>query len=220
MLARNNTSMTHNNFLPAAGHDFFLPLYDPIVSLMGFDRARQELLSQASVKPDHHLLDIGAGTGTFVVQLKQLFPDAQVTALDPDPKALSIAQNKISRAAVAVQLDRGFSYELPYGNHSFDRVFSSFMFHHLEEPEREKTLTEAQRVLKPGGSLHLLDFTANREPRGFLDRFIQSHATLRQNTDENLMQNLKRAGFSDCVKVGAGQMLFGLMPIGYYQALR
>ena len=62
------------DYLPAAGHDLFLPLYDPFVRWMGFDRSRQELISQANVKPDHHILDIGCGTGTFVVLLKRQYP--------------------------------------------------------------------------------------------------------------------------------------------------
>ena len=86
------SSANHRDFLPAAGHDFFLPLYDPIVRFMGFDRSRQELISQANVKPDHHILDIGCGTGTFVVLLKLQFPAALVIGLDPDPKALRRAQ--------------------------------------------------------------------------------------------------------------------------------
>ena len=143
---------------------------------MGFDRSRQELISQANVKPDHHILDIGCGTGTFVVLLKRQFPAAQVIGLDPDPKALRRAQSKVRRAAVSVQLDRGFSDQLPYQKESFDRVFSSFMFHHLDEQEREKTLKEVLRVLKPGGSFHLLDFTANDGAHGFLDRLFHSHA--------------------------------------------
>ena len=50
------------NFLPAAGHDLFLPLYDPLVSLLGGNRARLDLVNQAKIEPNHHTLDIGCGT--------------------------------------------------------------------------------------------------------------------------------------------------------------
>ncbi len=205
-------------FLPAAGHDFFLPLYDPIVNLMGFDRSRQELISQANIKPDHQILDIGCGTGTFVVLLKRQYPTAQVIGLDPDPKALRRAKTKVRRAAVSVQLDRGFSDELPYQRESFDRVFSSFMFHHLEEQEREKTLKEVFRVLKPGGSFHLLDFVADHATHGFLDRLFHSHARLKDNTHERILQLMNRAGFTNAEKVKEGSMFFGLMRTAYYRA--
>lgn len=52
-------------FLPAAGHDLFLPLYDPLVSLLGGDRAREELIDQARIEDHHRVLDVGCGTGTL-----------------------------------------------------------------------------------------------------------------------------------------------------------
>jgi hypothetical protein len=51
------------NHLPAAGHDWLLPLYDPLVKLLGGDTARRTLLEQATIQPGHRVLDIGSGTG-------------------------------------------------------------------------------------------------------------------------------------------------------------
>jgi ubiquinone/menaquinone biosynthesis C-methylase UbiE len=81
--------------------------------------------------------------------LKKQYPTVQVAGLDPDPKALRRAKTKATRGAVSLQLDQGFADELPYEDGSFDRVLSSFMFHHLEEQDREKMLSEALRVLNP-----------------------------------------------------------------------
>jgi ubiquinone/menaquinone biosynthesis C-methylase UbiE len=145
-------------YLPAAGHDWLLPLYDPLVKVLGGDTARRILLDQATVRPGHRVLDIGCGTGTLAMLIKRLHPDVDVVGLDPDPKALARAKRKAERSAVSIRLDQGFSHELPYPEASFDRVFSTFMFHHLMGDEREKTLYEVRRVLTPGGSLHMLDF--------------------------------------------------------------
>jgi SAM-dependent methyltransferase len=57
-----------------------------------------------------------------------------------------------------VRFDRGFSDELPYGETSFDRVFSAFMLHHLALDVKERTLREARRVLRSGGAFYALDF--------------------------------------------------------------
>ena len=206
------------DFLPAAGHDLFLPLYDPIVRWLGFDRSRQELISQANVKPDHHILDIGCGTGSFVVLLKRQFPTVQVTGLDPDPKALHRAENKLRRVGVSVRLDRGFADELPYATNSFDRVVSSFMFHHLEEDDKKKTLAEVQRVLKPGGSFHLLDFTSDHGSHGYLARLFHSHAMMKDNTDQRLLKLMTQAGFNNAKKVKGDSMFLGLLQSAYYRA--
>jgi ubiquinone/menaquinone biosynthesis C-methylase UbiE len=206
------------HFLPAAGRDFFLPLYDPIVNLIGFDRSRQELISQGNVEPGHHILDLGCGTGTFVVRLKRQYPTAQVIGLDPDPKAILRAETKLRRAGVSVQLDRGFSDQLPYKDESFDRVFSSFMFHHLDDQERAKTLREVFRVLKRGGSFHLLDFVPKDGAHGFIDRFFHSHARLKDNTHGRILELMNRAGFSESKKMKEESKLFNLMRAAYYKA--
>jgi SAM-dependent methyltransferase len=52
-------------YLPAVGHDWLLPLYDPVVKLLGADIARRALLDQAKLQAGHRVLDIGCGTGTF-----------------------------------------------------------------------------------------------------------------------------------------------------------
>jgi len=140
-------------YIPAAGLDWALPLYDPMVKLFGGDRARKALLDQAAIQTGHRVLDIGCGTGVLVTLIKRLHSDVDVVGLDPDPKALIRARRKAERAAVQIQLDQGYSDELPYPDASFDRVLSSFMLHHLQADEKESTLREVRRVLKPGGSL-------------------------------------------------------------------
>ena len=209
----------HKSFLPAAGHDLFLPLYDPLVSLMGGDRARKELIEQANIGPDQRVLDIGCGTGTLVVLLKRKYPTAQIVGLDPDPKALRRAKSKVKRASVSVQLDQGFADELPYEKGVFDRVLSSFMFHHLEEQDREKMLREVLRVLKPAGSFHLLDFAGDEDgSQGRWGRLVNSHARLKDNSQQRILQLMRRAGFANAQKVKDGSMLFGLLRTAYYKS--
>ena len=188
---------------------------------MGFGRASQELVSQANIERGQCVLDIGCGTGTLIVRLKQQYPAVQVVGLDPDAKALRRARKKAGRAGVSVQLDHGFADELPYRERSFDRVFSSFMFHHLDEHEREKTSREVLRVLRPGGSFHLLDFVvdyADGAAHGFFERLIGGHALMKTNTNERLLQLIRRAGFTHVTRIKEGSMLFGLMRMSYFRA--
>ena len=209
--------MSQREFIPAAGHDVFLPLYDPLVNLMGFDLARRDLISGANIEPDHRILDIGCGTGSLVVNLKQQYASAQVVGLDPDPKVLRRARTKAVRAAVSVQLDLGLADQLPYKEESFDHVFSSFMFHHLKELEREKMLVEVLRVLKPGRSFHLVDFVVEEASSGLLDRLFRAHAQMKANSEERILALMGHVGFTNRIKVKEGNMLFGLLRTAYYQ---
>jgi ubiquinone/menaquinone biosynthesis C-methylase UbiE len=204
-------------YLPAAGHDWSLPLYDPLVKLLGGDAARAALLDQAVVRPSHRVLDIGCGTGSLVVLIKRQYPDVEVVGLDPDPRALARAGRKAQRAEVSIQLDRGFSDELPYAESSFDRVFSSFMLHHLEAADKETTLREVRRVLRPGARFHLLDFaTPDSNSAGRFARWLHSSHRLKDNSDEQILSLMRQAGLSDPKRIAGRALLVG--HIAYYQA--
>lgn len=210
-------SETQRRYVPAAGRDLFLPLYDPFVKLFGGDAAREALLEQAALRAGQRVLDIGCGTGTMAVQIKRRHPEVEVVGLDPDSKALTRAKRKATQAGVSVQFDQGFSDELPYPDAAFDRVFSSFMFHHLGPDAKEKTLHEVRRVLKPGGGFHLMDFGGPESGgHGFLAHLLHSSKQLRDNASARILTRMSQAGFVEARKVGHRAMIFGR--IVYYQA--
>ena len=208
---------TQRAYLPAAGHDIFLPLYDPLVKLLGGDKARRTLLDQAAIQPGHRVLDIGCGTGTMVLLIKRLYPQVEVTGLDPDPTALARANRKLQRAAVSAKVDHGFAEALPYEDASFDRVLSSFMFHHLESDQKEQALREVRRVLKPDGSFHMLDFSKpESNGAGFLARWFHSSHHLAENTEGRILGLMNQAGLEGARVVSRGTMFF--LHTAYYRA--
>ncbi len=206
------------SFIPAAGHDWLLPLYDPLTRVLGGDRLKRPLVEQAALTPGLRALDIGCGTGSLTLLLTKLHPAVEVVGLDPDPKALAIAKRKAQRTGLAIQLDQGFSDGLPYPDASFDRVFSSLMFHHLKSEEKAATLREVRRVLRPGGSLHLLDFGP---PRSRLSRVLahvlHSAENLRDNFEDKILTFLGQAGFARHEEVSHRATLVG--SLSFYRAL-
>ena len=204
-------------YLPGMGHDWLLPLYDPLQKLLGFEPIHRQLVDQAAIRPNHRVIEIGCGTGNLSILIKRLHPQAEVIGLDPDPKALARARGKAEREALSVQLVRGFAEELPYPDASFDRVFSAFMFHHLEPDEKEKTLQEARRVLKPSGSLHLVDFGgAKVRSDGFIGRLQHRSERLRDNFGDRIPTLMYEVGFADPTEVAHRVTIFGR--VTYYRA--
>jgi len=204
-------------YLPGMSHDWLLPLYDPLQKLLGFESIHRQLVDQADIRPKHRVIEIGCGTGNLSILIKRLHPQAEVVGLDPDPKALARAQRKTEREVLSMQLDRGFAEELPYPDASFDRVFSAFMFHHLEPDEKEKTLQEARRVLKPSGSLHLLDFGgAKVRSDGFMTRLQHRSERLRDNFGDRIPTFMREADFADPTEVAHRITNFGR--VTYYRA--
>lgn len=201
------------SYLPAAGHDRFLRLYDPITRLFGFQRALGALLDQAQLQPNHVVLDVGCGTGTLAVLIKRSHPAVDVIGLDPDSKALAIARHKAEKAHVSVRFELGFADALPFESATFDRVFSSMMFHHLKREDRPRVLAEIRRVLKPDGRLEFLDFVGGHH--SLLGGLIHG----RQATpaaEDKLIKRMRDGGFTTAARVRERRTLFG--PIGFYQA--
>jgi ubiquinone/menaquinone biosynthesis C-methylase UbiE len=210
---------TQKTYLPAAGHELALPLYDPLNKLLGSDGAKKALLDLAGIRPDDRVLDIGCGTGTLATRIKREYRSTEVTGLDPDPKALARASQKARRAGVAVRFDRGYADELPYPDASFDRVFSSFMFHHLLTDQRANTLREVRRVLAPGGSFYLLDLVRPEEQMAsWWTRRLYSNPHLKDNLESRILALMSQAGFASPKNVKRGSLLFGLIRISYFEA--
>lgn len=189
---------TERAYLPAAGHDWALPLYDAFTRALGAGREREALIERAEIRSGQRVLDLGCGTGTLVAELGRGQQGIDVVGVDPDAKALLIAHRKAAQLGAVVSLDRGFADALPYPDASFDRVLSSFVFHHLEPSDRAAALREVARVLKPGGRLHLLDFAAPDPADGWqLMRVFHRHDRLRDNTDAAVLEVFRRAGLVD-----------------------
>ena len=204
-------------FLPAAGHDLFLPIYDPLTKLLGMDRRRQALVEQAALAPRQRVLDVGCGTGSLAILIKEQYPTTDVVGLDPDPKALDRARRKAARAGLSIRFDRGFASALGYADQTFDRVVSSMMLHHLPDDDRLPALQEIKRVLKPGGRLELLDFGGpDSDLHGMAGRLVHSHRRLRSNAAAAVLRVMADAGFADARHVRTESTLIGRLE--FYQA--
>lgn len=210
----------HQTYLPAAGHDWALPLYDPFVALMGGNATRRVLIEQAAIQPGQRVLEIGCGTGSLVLEIKRLLPQTDVTGLDPDPKALARAKRKAARGGFAVRFDQAFADAMPYPDRSFDRVFSSFMLHHLPSDVKSAALREVRRVLKPGGAFHLLDFAGPHSGgvRG-LARWLHSNHRLEENDESRILKLIDDAGLERAERVRDDRIFFGLARINYFRAV-
>lgn len=103
----------------------------------GWDDERDALIASLRNLPPARTLDVACGTG----YLTQHLP-GRITGLDASPTALGIAAQRIP-AASFVESD---ALRLPFEQGTFDRVFTSHFYGHLEEVERSRFLGEADRV--------------------------------------------------------------------------
>ncbi len=103
----------------------------------GWDDELAELAVLIRDLPPVRTLDVACGTGFLTRHLP-----GEVTGLDQSDAMVELARERVPHATFVV----GDALHLPFADGSFDRVFTSYFYCHLEEPERRRFLAEARRV--------------------------------------------------------------------------
>ena len=207
-----------DRYIPALSFRRLTPLYDPLLKwAMRENTFKRYLVAQADIQPGMNVLDLGCGTGTLTILLKQACPQAEVTGLDGDPQVLAIARAKAEKACVSIVWEQGLAHELIYPPATFDRVVTSLVLHHLTRDNKRKAFVQIYRVLKPGGGFHILDFGP---PHSVGMRVIASFMRRLEETADNfdglIPALLHEAGFSGLTEPRQFSTIFG--PVSYLSA--
>ena len=138
------------------------PKYDLLNHLLSFNidrRWRKALLKRLAAvlaRPDARILDLCCGTGDVLLDL-QSATKARVIGLDFCHPMLVTAQKKAIQRGFDAPLIEGDAMALPLADNSFDAITIAFGFRNLTN--YSAALGELRRVLKPGGTLAILEFS-------------------------------------------------------------
>jgi ubiquinone/menaquinone biosynthesis C-methylase UbiE len=117
---------------------------------------RQELIQAIKGQP-RTILDLGCGTGSTTLMLKQAFPQAEVIGLDLSPYMLVMAEYKAKQAGLEIQWLHGKAEATQLPDNKFDLVTASLLFHETPPLISQAILKESFRLLIPGGQVIILD---------------------------------------------------------------
>jgi len=123
---------------------------------------------QAEVK---QILEIGCATGQKVQYLCQHF-NASGVGVDPSAQAVADGNQRLSTAGTQnVLLQVSTANSLPFEKHRFDLVYFGFCLYLVDRDDLFSAIAEADRVLRPGGFLAIVDFDpAQRHKRPYHHR--------------------------------------------------
>lgn len=184
-------------FKPALAYNVLTPLYDRIVTLLGFGEPfKAHVAKLANVKPGETVLDVACGSGMVLKVLETEGLASRLVGIDPDPEILATAQRKMGEG---VELMEAFAQDLPFDDRTFDVVISSLAFHHMPDDVKRHAAAEIKRVLKPHGRFLLADFG---KPEGAVETFLlrlgsifDGRSNMRANLAGELPGLLEDAGF-------------------------
>jgi ubiquinone/menaquinone biosynthesis C-methylase UbiE len=154
-------------FVPAAGRAGFTKAYDAVIAITGREtKMRVSLFDavEAAVAgiSAPRIVELGCGTGSVSIPLAKRLPHATVIGVDIDRQALAIARSK--PASDLVNWAQGTATDPPQITSGADAVIISLVLHHLKPQDQPRALGAAREALKPGGTIHVIDWGIPRGP--------------------------------------------------------
>jgi demethylmenaquinone methyltransferase/2-methoxy-6-polyprenyl-1,4-benzoquinol methylase len=141
------------------------PTYDRYASLLSFGqdpRWRSFLVSR--IPPDaHRVLDVATGTAAVAIELVRSDPGRTVVGVDQSPEMLAAGRERVERGGLSgrIELREGRAESLPVADGEFDALTFTYLLRYVDDVPA--TLHELARVVRPGGTVAMLEFGL---PRG------------------------------------------------------
>lgn len=118
---------------------------------------RDRMLRDLRLEPRGSVLEIGCGTGRNLALVRRHWSDAKLFGLDISVEMLKSARANLGlQATLALGDAATFDSRHLFGRERFDRIVLSYCLSMI--PAWEETVTHACGMLRPGGSLHIVDF--------------------------------------------------------------
>jgi demethylmenaquinone methyltransferase/2-methoxy-6-polyprenyl-1,4-benzoquinol methylase len=136
------------------------PAYDRNAALLSFGqdpRWRRFLVSRI---PGDALrtLDVATGTAAVAIELARRVPQRRTVGIDQSTEMLRVGRERVAQAGLAarIELREGRAERLPFDDASFDALTFTYLLRYVDDPAA--TLRELARVVRPGGTIAMLEF--------------------------------------------------------------
>jgi 2-polyprenyl-3-methyl-5-hydroxy-6-metoxy-1,4-benzoquinol methylase len=107
------------------------------------------------------ILEVGCGEGAVTEQLAQVYPDADILAIDITPRVGRLFRGRLDRVTFVETTVQQVAAEQPG---AFDLVILSDVLHHVPLPIRRELLAAVRATIAPGGSLIFKDWERTAAP--------------------------------------------------------
>jgi len=137
------------------------PWYDRLMDLLflgTYPRFMARVTALMQVEPGDEILDLGSGTGRNArLMLAKTGSAGRIVGVDISERMLRRARRSCAGRPQIRFINRRIEQPLPFVE-EFDKVFLSFILHGMEDADKRRTIANARKALRPGGSLWILDY--------------------------------------------------------------
>ena len=138
--------------------------YDLMNDLMSFGSHRlwkKNLIEIMNIQNSDKIIDVGSGTGDLVKIIQRKNPNVSITSIDLNFEMLKYGKNNFANNKNINWINCN-AEELPFQDDLFDKYIISFCLRNITYID--KALSEAMRILKPGGTFFCLEFSTPQSP--------------------------------------------------------
>jgi ubiquinone/menaquinone biosynthesis C-methylase UbiE len=172
--------------------------YDPITQYVlppNEAWVRQSAIDAITAQP-RRILDLGCGTGSQTLMLKQAFPQAETIGVDLSPYMLFMGEYKAKQAGLDIGWRHGNAEHTGFGDRAFDLITLALVFHETPTEISQAILRECYRLLSSGGEVIVLD--GNQQTLRHADWLTEvfEEPYIKEYSAGNVAVWMKRAGFA------------------------
>jgi demethylmenaquinone methyltransferase/2-methoxy-6-polyprenyl-1,4-benzoquinol methylase len=136
------------------------PTYDRYARLLSFGqdpRWRSFLVSRIPADA-RQVLDVASGTAAVAIELVRAEPARTVVGIDQSTEMLEAGRERVELAGLSkqVELREGRAESLPFADGEFDALTFTYLLRYVDDVPA--TLRELARVVRPGGTVAMLEF--------------------------------------------------------------
>ncbi|MEX0663099.1 MAG: methyltransferase domain-containing protein [Balneolaceae bacterium] len=151
-----------------------------------------KLLENLKIPDGARVLDISCGTGILGSEIAEHFSISELVLNDPSEGMINIARERLADIE-NITFSQHIAEELPFEPDSFDVLICLNSFHYYTD--HKKVVEHFRRLLKPGGTLYLLDWNLEgwfHLPNGIISAFSPEHINTKSASEtDKLLSEFK-----------------------------
>jgi len=118
-----------------------------------FKKQKEVIKKYFFYNPEDSILDLGCGSGEFSV----FFQKENYVGIDIDATNIEFARKQFAKNFIVADAKK-----LPFDNSTFSKILVSGVFHHMSTDDCLSVFSEMKRVLKPEGSVLVMEDTQSK----------------------------------------------------------